>query len=128
MNPQLLFFVWLRATEQVTREFFTPFGRTEMNIIPNAEPKVGAPRVTIDDIKRKITKAEYVRHGRMTFCVLTLQNGFLVTGESSCVSEENYNQALGEKIAYDNAFDKVWLLEGYLLRERLMLGLGTDWK
>ena len=52
-------------------------------------------------------------------CVLTLQNGFLVTGESSCVSIENFDAELGRKIARDNAKRKVRELEGYALRQRL---------
>ena len=55
----------------------------------------------------------------LTFCVLVLKNGFTVTGESACASPENFNAEIGARIARDNARDKVWALEGYLLRERL---------
>lgn len=55
----------------------------------------------------------------LTFCVLVLKNGFTVTGESACVSPENFDEAIGQKIAYDNAVNKIWQLEGYLLKERL---------
>ena len=55
----------------------------------------------------------------LTFCVLVLENGFTVTGESACASPENFNEEIGRKIAYDNAIDKVWLLEGYLLKQNL---------
>lgn len=55
----------------------------------------------------------------LTFCVLTLQNGFTVTGESACSSPENFSAELGRKIARDNAVNKVWMLEGYLLKQRL---------
>ena len=57
--------------------------------------------------------------GTLTVCVLTLENGFTVTGESACASPENYNEELGNKIARRNAFDKIWSLEGYLLKENL---------
>lgn len=76
-------------------------------------------KITPTDIQAKIAKAEYLYHDRLTVCVLTLQNGYFVTGESACVDPANYNQALGEKYAYENAFAKVWSLEGYLLRERM---------
>lgn len=56
---------------------------------------------------------------RLTFCVLTLRNGFTVTGESACASPENFNAEIGVRIARDNAREKIWMLEGYLLRERL---------
>jgi hypothetical protein len=57
--------------------------------------------------------------GLMTFCVLVLKNGFTVTGESACASPENFNAEIGRKIARDNARNKIWPLEGYLLRQRL---------
>lgn len=57
--------------------------------------------------------------GLLTFCVLVLKNGFTVTGESACASPQNFDAELGRKIARQNAVNKVWQLEGYLLRERL---------
>lgn len=55
----------------------------------------------------------------LTFCVLVLKNGFTVTGESACVSHENFDANLGRKIARANAIGKVWPLMGYALKERL---------
>lgn len=55
----------------------------------------------------------------LTFCVLVLRNGFTVTGESACASAENFDAEIGRKIARENAVNKIWLLEGYLLRDRL---------
>lgn len=52
-----------------------------------------------------------------TVCLLTLRNGFNVTGESACASPENYDQELGERIARANAVQKIWALEGYLLKQ-----------
>lgn len=55
----------------------------------------------------------------LTFCVLVLKNGFTVTGESACASPENFDPEIGRKIARDNAVNKIWMLEGYLLKQRL---------
>ena len=55
----------------------------------------------------------------LTFCVIVLKNGFTVTGESACASPENFDAEIGKKIAYDNAREKIWLLECYLLKEKL---------
>ncbi|HDL7459219.1 TPA: hypothetical protein PXN90_004277 [Yersinia enterocolitica] len=55
----------------------------------------------------------------LTFCVLVLANGFTVTGESACASPDNFDAKIGRKIARQNAANKIWLLEGYLLKERL---------
>jgi hypothetical protein len=57
--------------------------------------------------------------GLLTFCVLTLRNGFTVTGESACASPENFNADIGRKIARQNAVGKIWLLMGYELRSKL---------
>jgi hypothetical protein len=80
-----------------------------------------APRITpsdIDDIIKDI--AYYVfPETLLTVCCLTLQNGFNVTGESACASPENFNKEIGEKIAFDNARQKIWQLSGYLLKQNL---------
>jgi hypothetical protein len=55
----------------------------------------------------------------LTICVLVLRNGFAVTGESACASPENFNAEIGRDIARKNAIDKVWMLEGYLLKQNL---------
>ncbi|HII0107910.1 TPA: Gp49 family protein [Klebsiella variicola] len=55
----------------------------------------------------------------LTFCVLVLKNGFTVTGESACASPENFDPEIWRKIARDNAVNKIWMLEGYLLKQRL---------
>jgi hypothetical protein len=55
----------------------------------------------------------------LTICVLVLRNGFTVTGESACASPENFNAAIGRKIARENAITKVWPLMGYELRCKL---------
>lgn len=60
--------------------------------------------------------------GLLTFCVLVLKNGFTVTGESACASPENFNVELGQKIARANAVNKIWPLEGYLLKQQLAGG------
>lgn len=80
-----------------------------------------APRITPASIDGKIVaEAYHVFPGTMlTVCCLTLQNGFTVTGESACASPENFNEQLGRAIARDHARDKIWALEGYLLKERL---------
>ena len=65
----------------------------------------------------------YARIGgsTVTVCCAFLPNGFQVgTGESACVDPANYDQALGEKYAKEravaNARNKLWELEGYLLK------------
>jgi len=55
----------------------------------------------------------------LTFCVLVLQNGFTVTGESACASPENFDAEIGRKVARQNAVQKIWPLMGYELKSKL---------
>jgi hypothetical protein len=83
------------------------------------EKGLNAPRISLAHIEGVIVSEYYhVPPGTtLTLCVLTLRNGFTVVGESACASPENFNEELGHKIARDNALNKIWVLEGYLLRE-----------
>ena len=96
-----------------------------------------AARVTPQDIERAITSEHYFTAGQaveqqtapheqiptslylLTFCVLTLRNGFTVTGESACASPENFDAQIGRAIARENAVQKIWPLLGYELRTKL---------
>lgn len=82
---------------------------------------LNAPRLTPAHIDSVIMNIDYtvLKCGRTTICQLTLLNGYTVTGESSSVSKENFDESIGRKIAYDNARDKIWALEGYLLKQKL---------
>lgn len=81
-------------------------------------------------VRFDLTNAIGSQHGTplslLTFCVLVLRNGFTVTGESACASPENFNAEIGNKIARQNARDKIWPLEGYLLRSRLAESRSTQ--
>ena len=80
-----------------------------------------APRLTPEAIDATILAEQFhVFPGTtLTVCALTLRNGFVVTGESAAASPENFDREIGAKIARDNARQKIWPLEGYLLREKL---------
>lgn len=82
---------------------------------------LNAPRLTPADIDAAIAGETYTNlpDGRTVVCQLTLKNGFTIDGKSACVSKANFNQEIGNKIARDNAREKIWELEGYLLKEKL---------
>lgn len=109
-------------------------------VVPTVEEEIKAkgltaPRITPERIKEVIvsehyfTAAEAAKIGGtkphpldlLTFCVLVLKNGFTVTGESACASAENFDAEIGKRIAKENAVNKIWMLEGYLLRENLSI-------
>lgn len=85
------------------------------------EKGLTAPRITTEHINSVIISGQYhVFEGTTTtVCLLTLKNGYTVLGESACASPENFDEELGRKIALQNAKDKIWQLEGYLLKDKL---------
>ena len=99
-----------------------------------------APRVTLEDLRQNVvdefffTAAQGIEGAykipahsidlgdnvkTLTFCVLVLRNGFMVTGESACASPENFDAEIGRKIARANAEQRIWPLMGYALKEQL---------
>lgn len=84
------------------------------------EQSPSARRLTPDLLKSKVHKSEFHKlTDTLTVAVLTTVNGFTVVGKSACADPTNYNQEIGEKVAYDDAFKQLWALEGYLLREEI---------
>lgn len=81
-------------------------------------------KVTKDGIEARIKSVDYhiIPNTTVTICNITLDNGFSVRGESACVDPRNFNMEIGRQIAYRQAFDKLWQLEGYLLCERRFRG------
>lgn len=84
-------------------------------------------KITLEGIKAKIIKKIFsvIPETTITICCLTLENGYTVTGEDACVDPANFNQADGEKYAEEAAIDKIWPLEGYLLKEKLFKASGS---
>jgi hypothetical protein len=76
--------------------------------------------VTEELLKSKIVGESYSRMGlKTTVCVLTMANGFEVVGTSACIDPDNFNYELGKKYAFENAYNKLYELEGYLLQSQL---------
>lgn len=78
-------------------------------------------KVTMQRILDKIVGATYtvLPNGKTTVCQLSMSNGFTVEGKSACVDPAEFNKALGEKYAYEDAINNVWPFEGYLLAEQM---------
>lgn len=64
--------------------------------------------------------------GVLTFCVIVLKNGFTVTGQSACADPNNYDADIGNRLAFNDAKNKIWAFMGYALKEEIYLnGDGT---
>ena len=92
------------------------------------EKGLNAPRLKPEDIVAAIVDEKYhVFEGTtLTVVCLILRNGFTVTGESAAASADNFDEVIGRKIAREKARNKIWMLEGYLLRDRLYQRELTD--
>ncbi len=70
----------------------------------------------VDDIARAAQDFYWHVPGTtVVVCALRLANGYVVTGEAACIEPDNFDEALGRKIAYNKAREKIWAVEGYAL-------------
>jgi hypothetical protein len=71
-------------------------------------------------LESEIDTVEYNRFGDTnTHCTIKTKSGFSFTGESACVDPNNFDQKIGEKFAYENAFNKMWTPYGLWLHKAL---------
>lgn len=85
------------------------------------------PKITLEHINAQIVADQYyVFPGTtVTVCCITLVNGFTTVGHSACVDPAMFDASMGEQIAYDNAFEQIWQLEGYRLKQAIHEGSVT---
>ena len=77
-------------------------------------------KITKEFLESEIDKVEYNRFGETnTHCTITTKSGFTFTGESACVDPNNFDRELGEKFAYEQAFEKMWMPYGFWLHKAL---------
>jgi hypothetical protein len=76
-------------------------------------------KITPDHISSLIERERYETDGLLTICIIQLRNGYKVVGKSACANPDIYNYDKGMKVAYDDAYQQIWPLEGYLLKQKL---------
>jgi hypothetical protein len=88
-------------------------------VVHALRPEPLPDRVTPEAIAARIASCEFLRlpGTSVTICHVTLDNGYSVRGESACVDPANYDQALSERYAREDAERKLWPLLGFLLAE-----------
>lgn len=85
------------------------------------ETKTQRKSVSLNDIQDKVKKTTFtvLPDTTTTICQLHMENGYVILGTSACVDSAKFNQGLGEQYAYEDAINKAWPLEGYLLAEEI---------
>ncbi len=112
----------------------------ESLLASEAECAVGrvAPRVSLADIENAIHYAFYATGDELvpldlaydggfalsateclTICLIVMKNGFTFIGHSCPASPENFDPALGRKLAYENAVRQIWPAMGFALKDSL---------
>lgn len=54
-----------------------------------------------------------------TYVTVRMKNGFTLRESTTCVDPANYNEEIGKEICLAKIEDKIWLLLGYALQEKL---------
>lgn len=90
--------------------------------------RLGAQFVNESKLRSNIKDVQYVivPGSQLTICVITLLNGYTVTGESACADPLMFDKDVGEKFAFAAAERKVWPLLVYAPKQEIFLnGDGT---
>lgn len=93
------------------------FEKAYLPLEVNHDLKTNAPSISqrmvddfIDDVKI------ITLDGKTTVVRVLLKNGFTCVEASSCVSPENYDEAMGAKICMERIKNQIWMLLGFLLQ------------
>lgn len=79
------------------------------------------PRVTYVDVQQHIKEYSFEHRDLLTLCHMKLTNGYEITGESACAVPGNWKKDVGERLALENATNKVWGLLGFELKTNVAL-------
>ncbi len=93
------------------------FERAYLPVSVNPHLRTDAPSISQTMVEDFISEVHTVTIGdKCTVVRAVLRNGFEIVESSACVSPENYDEALGQKICLEKIKDKVWMLLGFLLQ------------
>ena len=93
------------------------FEAAYLRVNPDGECKTGAPSVSPGMVEDFLRETWTETLGEKTTVVrAVLRNGFEIVESSSCVSPENYDEAMGREICLEKIRDRVWELLGFLLQ------------
>jgi len=95
--------------------------------------KSTAPRISLDMIEAYIADIRYLNlgdaiervgggatgpHFRVTVCILTMRNDFVVIGKSAPMDPANFDHAKGRRFAYEDAIRQLWPLMAFAALDR----------
>jgi hypothetical protein len=93
------------------------FEKAYLPLSTNGNLKTDNPSISAEMVDNFILETWTQTAGDKTTIVRALlRNGFEIVEASSCVSPENYDEAMGREICIKKIKDKVWMLLGFLLQ------------
>lgn len=97
------------------------FSRNEEIEREMKEKGLNAPKVKQQDLLDLVESKTFtvLPSGRCMICEVTLKNTFTLYGKSVCVSKENFDREIGERISFEDAIEQLWQLEAYKLTNKL---------
>ena len=93
------------------------FEKAYLPLSTNGDLNTDNPSISAEMVDNFILETWTQTAGDKTTIVRALlRNGFEIVEASSCVSPENYDEAMGREICIKKIKDKVWMLLGFLLQ------------
>ena len=90
----------------------------ERNELEEPVNTVTQERVDSRIVEKEVKTVELVGK-KHTLVAVKLANGFSIIETTTCVSAVNYSEEIGAEICMEKITNKIWMLEGYLLQEKL---------
>jgi hypothetical protein len=77
-------------------------------------------KITKEHVESLIADGKFMRvpESNTTLCALYTQCGFVVTGESACIDAADFDVEVGQRLAYEMAFQKLWDFEAYYVKRK----------
>lgn len=72
-----------------------------------------------ENMKDVLVRTEIEFGKPTTYVTVRMKNGFAIRESTTCVDPNNYDEEIGKKICLEKLEDKVWLLLGYALQEKM---------
>lgn len=92
----------------------------ELQVLIAARPRI---KITKEYIESRIFSHDYLKMtSTLTICIMQFDSGYRIVGKSACAHPDNYDQAIGQELAYRDCIAQAWPLFGFLLCEALHAG------
>lgn len=77
-------------------------------------------KLTKEFLESPIKDVQYIETipGKCVHCIITVKNGYTFQGDAGVIDPKNFRFEIGKKVAYDNAFEKMWVVFGYQVQDQ----------